>query len=116
MILRRYSKGRADVTDKNLNHSFRAYLHRVGNPDRDRVVLIREDKDQKGGNSDNKGLEVVGHHIRCSRLAYGLGHRDWDQGHCMRGSLTFAFGDPSHLLCHGNRLFLADHPCHQRIC
>ena len=69
MALRRDSKMRAGGTDKNLNYGFRAYLHRVGNPDRDRAVLKWEDKDQKGGNSDSKGLEVVDHYIRCSRLA-----------------------------------------------
>lgn len=111
VVLRRDSKEGTDATDKNLNHGFKAYLHMVGNPDRDRAVLEREDTWQKGDKSDSKGLEeVVDHHIRCSRLACGLDHRDLDQDHCMRDNSTL--DDSSHLLFRGNRLFHGNHPCH----
>ena len=112
--LRRDSKEGADTTDKNLNHSFKAYLRKAGNPDRVRAVLKREDMDQQGDNSDSKGLGAVDHHIRCSRLACGLGHRDWDQDHCMRGSSML--DDSGHLLFLDNRLFHGDRLCHHRIC
>lgn len=83
----------------------------LGNPDRDRAVLEREDTWQKGDNSDSKGLEeVVDHHIHCSRLACGLDHRDLDQDHCMRDNSTL--DDSLHLLFRGNRLFHGNHPCH----
>ena len=118
--MRREGKERANATDKNLNYGFRAYLRRVGNLDRDRVVLKRGDMDQKGDNSDSKGLEVVDHHIRCSRVVSGLDHRDWDQDqdqdHCMRDRLVFGDSDSAPLLCHDNRLSRASHLCHQRIC
>ena len=69
--------------------------------------------ERKGGKSDSKGLEVVGEqHIHCSRVAYGLDHKEKesDQDRCTRDSLVL--GDSDHLLCHGNRLFHAGHPCH----
>ena len=70
-------QGPSHATNKNLNHGFRAYLRRVGNPDRDRAVLKREGMDQEqGGNSDSKGLEAVEHHIRYSRLELGFDRRD----------------------------------------
>ena len=70
-------QGSSHATNKNLNRGFKAYLRRVGNPDMDRAVLKREGMDQEqGGNSDSKGLEVVEHHIRYSRLELGLDRRD----------------------------------------
>ena len=87
----------------------------MDNPDRDRVVLRREDmRWQQGDNSDSKGLEVEGHHIRCIRLAYGLDHRDLERVRCMWGSLTS--GDSGHLLYPGNRLVHEGRPYHRRIC
>ena len=44
--LHRDSKEGADTTDENLNHSFKAYLRKAGNPDRVRAVLKWEDMDQ----------------------------------------------------------------------
>ena len=118
MVLRRDSKEGTDATDKNLNYGFRAYLRRVGNPGRDRAVLKREGIHRKGDNSDNKGLEVVvlDHRIRCGRLAWGLGHRDWDwdQDHCMKDSSTL--DDSGRLLFRGNRPFHEGHPYHHQIC
>lgn len=85
----------------------------MGNPDRDRAVLKREDMGQKGDNSDSMGLEAVDHHIRCSRLACGLGHRDWDQDHWVGDNS--ALDDSGHLLFRGNRLFHGAHPSHHQI-
>ena len=109
-VLRRDSKEQTNATDKNLNHGFEAYLRRVDNPDKDRVVLKREGMRQEGDNSDSKGLGVEGHHIRCSRLARGLDHRDLDQDRCMKDRL--ALDDSDHPLYHDNRLFRVGRPCH----
>ena len=111
MVLRRDSKDGTNAIDKNLNHGFKAYLRKLGNPGKDRAVLKQEDMRQRGDNSDNcKDLEAEEQHIRCSRLVCALGHRDSGRDRCKRDSL--AFGDLDHLLCRGNRLFHANHPFH----